>query len=685
MPVFTEHVFMSNKDDRLKGRGAVSNASGRFEPFSRESFDDGWGTLDEELPPLKTQVRMEPTRTIITRNDSPDVPFDRSLNPYKGCEHGCVYCADGETPILMASGGTRPLAELQPGDEIYGTRREGGYRRYTKARVLAHWQTEKPAFRITLEDGTTLIASGDHRFLTARGWKFVTDTAAGIQRAHLTTNDKLMGIGALGPAPAHDDAYMRGYLCGMIRGDGEGLDRSQRFLEHLGVETHRASFQVAAPGYRPMEAIRSGSGATVARVRELVAWPDEPALSWSRGFLGGLFDAEGSFSQGVLRISNTDESIISQALAATKRLGFDVALETPERGEGRPIRVIRLRGGLGAQLRFLQTVDPAIDRKRSIEGAALKSDAALRVVDIEPLPARPLYDITTSTEDFIANGVVSHNCFARPTHAYLGLSPGLDFETRLVAKPEAPLRLRQELSRPGYRCDVLALGANTDPYQPVERELRITRGVLEVLRDFSHPVAIVTKSALVQRDLDILGPMAERRLAMVLVSITSLDRKLARRLEPRAAAPERRLETVRALAQAGVPVGVLSSPVIPAVNDAELEAILEAAHAAGARSAGYVLVRLPHEIKDLFAEWLEKHLPERKEHVLNLIRDTREGALYQSQFGKRMAGTGAYAEALKQRFRLACMRLGLNRHELTLDTTRFAAPGPKQLGLFGGE
>jgi DNA repair photolyase len=265
-------------------------------------------------------------------------------------------------------------------------------------------------------------------------------------------------------------------------------------------------------------------------------------------------------------------------------------------------------------------------------------------------------------------------CFARPTHAYLGLSPGLDFESRLTAKPEAPKLLAAELRKPGYRVEPLALGTNTDPYQPIEREYKITRGILEVLRDFDHPLVITTKSALVTRDIDILAPMAARNLARVAISVTTLDPALARVMEPRAPRPERRLGAIRALAQAGIPTAVMTAPMIPALNDAELESLLEAAAAAGATSAGYVLLRLPLEIKDLFSEWLEAHFPGRAKHVLNRIRDIRGGRLNNAEFGTRFVGQGPYAELIRKRFRLACARLKLNRGRWDLDLTRFKPP-----------
>jgi DNA repair photolyase len=265
-------------------------------------------------------------------------------------------------------------------------------------------------------------------------------------------------------------------------------------------------------------------------------------------------------------------------------------------------------------------------------------------------------------------------CFARPTHAYLGLSPGLDFETKIFSKPEAAARLREELRHPGYRCETMALGSNTDPYQPVEREARITREVLEVLAEHRHPVAIVTKSAMILRDLDILVPMAERGLAAAMVSVTTLDRGLARVMEPRAAAPERRVDTIRALNEAGVPCGALASPMIPGLNDAELERILETCAAAGARTAGYILLRLPHELKALFEEWLRERFPLRADHVLSLIRGTRDGALSDPRYGSRMRGTGPYADLLRDRFHVASRRFGLDRDRVALDTSRFRVP-----------
>jgi DNA repair photolyase len=275
-------------------------------------------------------------------------------------------------------------------------------------------------------------------------------------------------------------------------------------------------------------------------------------------------------------------------------------------------------------------------------------------------------------------------CYARPSHAYLELSPGLDFETRLFAKVNAAEVLRQELARPNHRVEPIAIGVNTDAYQPIEREWRITRQVLEVLAACEHPCTLITKSAMIERDLDLLAPMAQKNLVQAFISVTTLDHELARRMEPRAAAPRRRLQAIRNLAAAGVPAGVMVAPVIPFLTDAELESIVEAAAAAGAQSAGYVLMRLPWELKELFKDWLEHHFPLKAAHVMSRVRQMRGGRENDPSFGSRMRGEGLLAELLEKRFDIACSRAGLNRQRrLALDTTRFRPPhtGP-QLDLF---
>ena len=718
--------------DPRKGRGAGINPEGRFEKEAREAFDDGWAQPPaageargergeaELLPPLKTHVTVERVKSIISRNDSPDIPFTQSINPYQGCEHGCIYCVQGDTPVLMSDGRTRPISEVRVGDEIYGTIRNGWYRRYTKSRVLAHWSVIKPAYRIALEDGTTLVTGGDHRFLTERGWKYVTGTMgkSDIQRPYLTTSNKLMGTGAFAKPPTKDDDYRAGYLCGIIRGDAnlasypyrrangrlsvlhafrlalcdrEALQRAYDYLRQHEVQTREFLFQQATAARKAMYAIRASSGSSIEQIRTLIAWPVAPSRSWCAGFLAGIFDAEGSFSWCVLRISNTDKDILSWIGRSLSVFGFRFSIEPGKQDRPKPVHVVRLDGGLREQLRFFHTVDPAITRKLDIEGQAVKSDAHLRVTSIEPVgKAMRLYDITTSTEDFIANGVISHNCYARPSHAYRNLSPGIDFETRLFAKVNAPEKLREELSRPGYRCEVISLGANTDPYQPIERKYQITRGILEVCAEFNQPVGIVTKNAMVERDLDILAPMARKNLVNVFISVNNLDHDLARLLEPRCPAPLRRLQAMRKLSEAGVPVGVLVAPVIPFLNDHQIEPALEAAWAHGARQAGYVLMRLPWEVKDLFREWLERNYPLKAKHVMSRVHAMRGGRDNDPGFGSRMRGTGELAALLAQRFKKACARLGFNDDRMMrnreLDTTRFRAPARDgQLALFGDE
>ncbi|NSX05160.1 PA0069 family radical SAM protein [Cupriavidus gilardii] len=267
-------------------------------------------------------------------------------------------------------------------------------------------------------------------------------------------------------------------------------------------------------------------------------------------------------------------------------------------------------------------------------------------------------------------------CFARPTHAYLDLSPGLDFETQLFAKANAAERLREALSRPSYQCEMIALGVNTDAYQPIERTQRITRGVLEVLHECHHPVALITKSSLIERDIDLLAPMAARRLAVAAITITTLDAEIARTLEPRAATPARRLRTIRTLSEAGIPVAVSVAPVIPFITEPDLERVLEAAREAGAVYANYIVLRLPWEVAPLFQQWLQAHFPDRAERVMNRVREMRGGKDYDSDFSTRMRGTGVWADLMRQRFHKAADRLGFRYHRFDLDTSQFVPPAP---------
>jgi DNA repair photolyase len=426
--------------------------------------------------------------------------------------------------------------------------------------------------------------------------------------------------------------------------------------------------------------------ANVTAINGLIAWPTAPSYGWCAGFLAGIFDAEGSYSQTVLRISNTDQVIIERISKCLSSLDFPHVVEFYPHVDRKPIKVVRITGGLKNHLRFFHTVKPAISRKLNIEGQAVKSSARLRVVSIEPLPTMRLYDITTETEDFIANGVVSHNCYARPSHAYMDLSPGLDFETHLFYKVDAAQLLRAELGKRNYVCKPITVGANTDPYQPLEKRLKVTRSILEVLRETRHPVTIITKGSLIVRDLDLLADLARDGLVNVFVTVTTLDNETKRLLEPRAAAPAARLKVIRQLTQCGVTVGVLVAPVIPAITEHELEQVLAAAAEAGARHAGYVILRLPHELKVIFREWLETHYPARAAHVMSIIQSMRGGQDNDPRFGIRMRGMGPFAQLLRQRFQLACSRNGLLRGAAPpLPTNLFHAPpgdsGQMNLGL----
>ncbi|HEX7004001.1 MAG TPA: PA0069 family radical SAM protein [Trueperaceae bacterium] len=628
-----------------RGRGASRNPGSRFDRFRYEPDPDAFepdDALDEE-----TRYLSDKSRSVVSRNDSPDIPFDISLNPYRGCSHGCSYCVEGDTAILMADGSYREIQSLRKGDRIYGTVRKGKYRRFVRTDVLDHWSSYRHAYRITLADGTELVTSGEHRFLTERGWKHVTGSEHGsCRRRHLTTNDHMLGTGQFAQAPDRNEAYRQGYLCGMIRGDG-----------HL--ETF---FQV-----RPK---RQNS-----RVHQF-----RPALTdlqdWQKGFLAGIFDAEGSYRDGILRIHNSDDGIISAVCTALDSLGFSWTIDSRMNPNGKNLRAIRITGGLRTHLRFFHMTGPAIARKRSIEGQAIKNTVDLRVAKIEDLGVEiPMFDITTGTGDFIANGVVSHNCYARPSHEYLGLSPGLDFERMIMVKEDAPALLERELRKPSWEPKTMLLSGVTDPYQPIERKLKLTRSCLEVLRDFRHPVSVITKNHLVVRDIDILAELAKYDASHVTLSITTLNEDLRRKMEPRTSTGRRRVDAVRELSAAGIPVSVNIAPVIPALNDEEIPAILSAVADAGAKSAHFILIRLPGAVEGIFLDWLEAHFPDRKEKVLGRLRQARGGKLNEAAFGKRMRGEGPYAQSVRTMFHVNRKRHGLSERSFLLSGEHFRVPG----------
>jgi DNA repair photolyase len=614
------------------------------------------------------------------------MPFRWTINPYRGCSHACVYCVAGETPVLMADGSHKPIGNVAVGDEIYGTERRGRYRRYIRTRVLAHWASIKPAFRVTLQDGSELVASGDHRFLTDRGWKHVSGSEHGRhRRPQLTLSDALLGTGRFVAGPRPSDAYERGYLCGMIRGDAslrayaegrpgagaastvhrfrlatadhEALERADRYLGALGVHATPLALAADSESRGAIHAIGAQTAGACDRIRGLIEWPARPDGDWRKGFLAGVFDAAGS-AIGAIRIGNGDETIGGRVDRCMRSFGFRTALEGPDAAG---IRVVRLRGGLRERLRFAQLVDPAIRRKLDVDGMALKSDASTRVASIEPLgECMRLYDITTGTGDFIANGVVSHNCFARPTHKYLDFDAGRDFEREIVVKVNAPEVVRAELRRPSWKGEHVAMGTNTDPYQWVESRYKLMPGIWEAFRDARNPCSILTKSPLLLRDIEILREIAAVTDIHANLSIPTLDAKAWRATEPHTPHPRARLEAVAELNRAGIPTGVLIAPLMPGINDApeQVEPLLEAAAAAGATGIGGLALHLRGDVRKLFFDWLRSNRPDLLERY------------------ERLYARGAYAP-VDERRRLAAL---VRREAATSWPSRFGARDPPEPG-----
>jgi DNA repair photolyase len=627
----------------LHDQAGFTPGGARPAPAAPALFERGAVTRTFDTPGFRDMTFFEiQARSIINRvPESSHMAFRWTINPYRGCSHACAYCIWGETPILMGDGRTKPLAEVRTGDEIYGTVRDGKYRRYTRTQVLAHWETVKPGYRITLDDGTTLIASGDHRFLTNRGWKYVTGAEQGeLRRPHLTLQNEMLGTGGFAEPPKDTADYRRGYLCGMIRADGpdaeepEARDRIQRYLADSGTD-----------------------------IQWLIQWPSAPSPDWRKGFLAGIFDAEGSCSEGVLRISNTDQEIIGWIVSSVQAFGFDAVIEPRPQPNG--LCSVRLRGGLKERLRFFHTTDPAITRKRDIAGMAIKSDAKLGVAAIEPLGLDiPMYDISTGTGDFIANGVVSHNCFARNTHTYLDLDSGLDFNSKIVVKVNAPDLIRKELAAPKWQGEHIAMGTNVDCYQRAEGRYKLMPGILSALRDAGNPFSILTKGTLILRDLELLVQSAEVTDVGLNVSVGFVDKELWRSLEPGTPAPDRRLGVCATVTEHGLRCGVLMGPIVPFLSDspAQLEATVKQIAESGAIHVTPIVLHLRPGAREWFYRWLNDNHPD-------LVGRYR--ALYRSG----AYAPKAYQQQITQQVRELASRHGVGR--VTPGQARAITPRPR--------
>ncbi|MBB5800559.1 DNA repair photolyase [Saccharothrix ecbatanensis] len=567
-------------------------------------------------------------KSVLNKVQGGGLPFGWTLNPYRGCTHGCTYCLTGDTPVLLADGRTKPIAELTVGEDVFGTS-EG---RFVVTRVRAHWTTAKPAFRVTLSDGTQVIAGGDHRFLTDEGWKHVTPGRCDDfeERPFLVKGAQLVGTGRFAAPPTQGEQYRTGYLWGVVRG---------------GLPTH--------PDV--MARLREYTGGRVPREQDLVEWPTTPGEEWSKGFLAGLFDARGSSTGGQLAMSSADSAVFEAAVLALTRLRVSHVVE---------VRGVRIVGGLAERLRFLHLVGPAIPRGNAVEGMAVPVTSRLAVVSVESLGVtRTLYDITTGTGDFVANGLVSHNCFARNTHTYLDMDAGRDFDTQVVVKVNAVEVLKAQLRSRRWQREHVAMGTNTDPYQRAEGRYALMPGIIRALADSGTPFSILTKGTVLARDLPLLAEAASSVSVGIGVSLALLDRDLQAGLEPGTPTPQARLDLVRRVRDAGLPCGVFVAPVLPRLTDSDeqLDELLASIAAAGATGVTVLPLHLRPGAREWFARWLVRERPD-------LADDYRE--LY---------ARGSYVDARYRRMLTARIRPLLAKHGLDVRAKR------EEVGVPGDE
>ncbi len=574
------------------------------------------------------------------------VPFRWTVNPYRGCSHACVYCLAGPTRVLLADGRTRPIAELRVGDAVIGTDRVGGERQYVRTTVLAQWSTRRLAHCVRLAGGAEIVASGEHRFLTDRGWRHVSSGwCRSGRRPRLRKGSALVGPGPFAATRAHTPGYRQGYLCGVVRGDErpggaafpsehlelEALGRVHHFLA-LSAQAAPALSVVGGGGAGVVGAVGGGEAGRIAPpvgrggtvpTADARRWPARPGPDWCAGFLAGVLDArgtaaeDGSRGEPTLRVAHADEEVVGRVAGALHRLGFHFAIDTAGAE-----RAVRLPGGR-ERLRFLQAVDPAVSRLRDLAGAPVTGGSELAVESVRPLGVElAMFDITTGTGDFVAEGVVSHNCFARGTHTYLDLDAGADFDSQIVVKVNVGRVLERELRSPRWAREPVAMGTNTDPYQRAEGRYRLMPGVIGALARSGTPFSLLTKGTVLTRDLPEITAAAADVPVGLGVSVALIDRGLQTRLEPGTPSPAARLDLVRRITGAGLSCGVMVAPVLPLLTDSTeaLDALLGQVADAGATGASVLALHLRSGTREWFLSWLAREHPELVEPYARLYR-----------------------------------------------------------------
>ena len=563
-------------------------------------------------------------KSLINRvPGSSRAPFEWTVNPYRGCSHACTYCLAGDTPVLMADGSTRPLAELRPGDAVLGTMGAGPHRRYVPTTVLDHWSTTKPAYRVTLADGTRLVGSGDHRFLTDRGWRHISP--AEPHRPALAVADLRFSVGRFAEPPKDSPDYQAGFLCGLLRGDAAGGPARE------------GDAWTRADGYL----------ADVSLV-EALRWPESPSGGWCRGFLAGAFAATGRGDRLGVVFTSGDPAYLRRIADALTALGL------PAR---QPVRVrpglagrVETGRDLGTALRFRHLTGLS-DAPLDASGVGVRGDRRLAVADIEDLGLTlPLFDISTGTGDFIADGVVSHNCFARNTHTYLDLDPGRDFDSRIVVKVNAGELIRRELADRRWSGAPIAMGTNVDVYQRAEGRYRLMPEILAALREHANPFSVLTKGTLILRDLELLRQAAAVTRVGLSFSVGFLDETVWRAAEPGTPSPRRRLDAVRRLTDAGLRVGVLMAPILPGLTDTEesIDETVAAVAAAGATGVTPLPLHLRPGAREWYAAWLAREYP------ALLPR-------YRELFGRGSYLPRVYQDEIGARVRMVARRHGIHR------------------------